>query len=57
MDAAALMAAATATRDLCRFSGPPLADVGIRLLRAFTATDFPTVVKRHAMVQLENLYK
>ncbi|MDR2553249.1 MAG: PQQ-binding-like beta-propeller repeat protein [Treponema sp.] len=57
MDPAALMAAATATRDLCRFSGPPLADAGIRLLRAFTATDFPAVVKRHAATQLENLYK
>ena len=57
MDAAALMSAATATRDLCRFSGPPLADAGIRLLRAFTATDFPAVVKRHATTQLENLYK
>ena len=52
-----LLAPDNATMDLCRFSGPPLADVGIRLLRAFTATDFPTVVKRHATVQLENLYK
>ncbi|GHV85204.1 hypothetical protein AGMMS50230_08120 [Spirochaetia bacterium] len=57
MDAAALMAAATAARDLSRFSGPPMADAGIRLLRAFTATDFPAVVKRHATTLLENLYK
>ena len=57
MDPGALIAAATATRDLCRFSGPPLADAGIRLLRAFTATDFPNVVKRHATNLLENLYR
>jgi len=57
MDAGALMAAATSTRDLCRFSGPPLADAGVRLLRAFTATDFPAPVKRHAMSLLENLYR
>ena len=57
MDPGALIAAATATRDLARFSGPPLADAGIRLLRAFTATDFPPIVKRHATTLLENLYK
>jgi outer membrane protein assembly factor BamB len=57
MDPAALMAAATATKDLCRFSGPPLSDAGIRLLRAFTATDFPAVVKRHATRELEALFK
>jgi outer membrane protein assembly factor BamB len=57
MDPGALMAAATSTRDLCRFSGPPVSDIGIRLLRAFTATSFPPVVKRHATSLLENLYK
>jgi len=57
MDPGALMAAATSTRDLCRFSGPPLADAGVRLLRAFTATDFPAAVKRHATSLLENLYR
>ncbi|MDR2553304.1 MAG: PQQ-binding-like beta-propeller repeat protein [Treponema sp.] len=57
LDPSALMAAATATKDLVLFSGPPLADAGIRLLRAFDASDFPTVVKRHARSQLENLYK
>jgi len=57
MDPGALMAAATSTRDLCRFSGPPLADAGVRLLRAFTATDFPPVVKRHATSLLANMYR
>ncbi|MCL1929145.1 MAG: PQQ-binding-like beta-propeller repeat protein [Treponema sp.] len=57
MDPSALMAAATATRDLARFSGPPLADAGVRLLRAFTALDFPPIVKRHATALLENLYR
>jgi outer membrane protein assembly factor BamB len=56
-DVGSLMAAATATRDLCRFSGPPLADAGIRLLRAFTVTDFPPIVKRHATALMENLYR
>jgi outer membrane protein assembly factor BamB len=57
LDPSVLMAAATAAKDLCRFSGPPLSDAGIRLLRAFTATDFPTVVKRHATRELESLFK
>jgi outer membrane protein assembly factor BamB len=57
MDPGALMAAATATRDLARFSGPPLADAGVRLLRAFTVLDFPPVVKRHATALLENLFR
>lgn len=57
MDPGALIAAATSTRDLCRFSGPPVADIGVRLLRAFTATSFPAAVKRHATSLLENLYK
>ena len=57
LDAGSIMAAATATRDLCRFSGPPLADAGIRLLRAFTVTNFPPIVKRHVTGLLENLYR
>ena len=57
MDPGAIMSAATATRDLCLFSGPPLADTGIRLLRAFSVTNFPQVVKRHAAALLENLYR
>jgi outer membrane protein assembly factor BamB len=57
MDPTVLMAAATSTKELCRFSGPPLSDAGIRLLRAFTATDFPARVKRHATAELESLFK
>ncbi|MDR2142810.1 MAG: PQQ-binding-like beta-propeller repeat protein [Treponema sp.] len=57
LDPTTLMAAATATKDLCRFSGPPLSDAGIRLLRAFGATDFPARVKRHAAAELESLFK
>ncbi|MDR1506784.1 MAG: PQQ-like beta-propeller repeat protein [Treponema sp.] len=56
-DPSTLMAAATATKNLCRFSGPPLSDAGIRLLRAFGATDFPTRVKRHAAAELESLFR
>jgi outer membrane protein assembly factor BamB len=57
LDPSALMAAATATKNLCRFSGPPLADAGIQLLRRFQATSFPAVVKRHAQKELDTLYK
>jgi outer membrane protein assembly factor BamB len=57
MDPSALVVTATATRDLCRFSGPPMADNGIRLLRAFLSMDLPPVVKRHASNLLENLYR
>jgi outer membrane protein assembly factor BamB len=56
-DPSTLMAAATATKNLCRFSGPPLSDAGIQLLRAFLATDFPARVKRHASAELESLFK
>jgi outer membrane protein assembly factor BamB len=57
LDPTALMAAATATKNLCRFSGPPLSDAGIQLLRAFGATNFPAEVKRHAAAELESLFK
>jgi outer membrane protein assembly factor BamB len=57
LDPSTLMAAATATKNLCLFSGPPLSDAGIRLLRAFLATDFPARVKRHASTELESLFK
>jgi outer membrane protein assembly factor BamB len=57
LDPSALMAAATATKNLCRFSGPPLSDAGIRLLRAFGATSFPARVKRHAEAELATLFR
>jgi outer membrane protein assembly factor BamB len=57
LDPSCLMAAATATKNLCRFSGPPLADAGVQLLRRFQATSFPAVVKRHAQKELDTLYK
>jgi outer membrane protein assembly factor BamB len=57
LDPSTLMAAATATKNLCLFSGPPLSAAGIRLLRAFVATDFPARVKRHATAELESLFK
>ncbi|MDR2768384.1 MAG: PQQ-binding-like beta-propeller repeat protein [Treponema sp.] len=56
-DPSVLMAAATSTKNLCRFSGPPLSDAGIRLLRNFTATDFPAPVKAHAQKELQTLFK
>jgi hypothetical protein len=40
---------------LARFSGPPLALAGIRLLMAFGHMDFPPVVKRQAQQELDAL--
>ena len=57
IDHGALIAVATATRDLCRFSGPPLAEAGIQLLRRFTAAHNPPVVREHVINLLQNLYR
>lgn len=55
-DPMTLVAAVSATASLCRFSGPPLASTGIRLLMAFSQhADFPPVVKRQAQTELDAL--
>jgi outer membrane protein assembly factor BamB len=56
-DPMTLMAAVSASAALCRFSGPPLAIAGIRLLNAFGHMDFPPVVKRQAQQELNALRK
>jgi outer membrane protein assembly factor BamB len=55
LDPMTLMAAASSSAALARFSGPPLAIAGIRLLNAFGHLDFPPVVKRQAQRELDAL--
>jgi outer membrane protein assembly factor BamB len=50
-----LLAIARATGALCRFSGPPLSDTGIRILTALGAEDLPPVVQREARRELASL--
>jgi outer membrane protein assembly factor BamB len=54
-DEQVLAAAARATGALCRFSGPPLSDTGVRLLSALTAGDRPAAVRREAQRELASL--
>jgi outer membrane protein assembly factor BamB len=57
LDPSVLMAATASIAALCRFSGPPLARDGIRLLNAFGHMDFPPRVKRQAQAELNALRK
>jgi outer membrane protein assembly factor BamB len=57
LDPMVLMAATSSIAALCRFSGPPLAGEGIRLLNAFGHMDFPPRVKRQAQAELDALRK
>ncbi|QQO08270.1 PQQ-binding-like beta-propeller repeat protein [Breznakiella homolactica] len=54
-DPMTLMAAISSIAALCRFSGPPLADSGIRLLYAFSHMDYPPAVKRQVQKELDGL--
>jgi outer membrane protein assembly factor BamB len=54
-DEAALTATAAATGALCRFSGPPLSDAGIRLLTALAAHEQSSVVRSRAERELRSL--
>jgi outer membrane protein assembly factor BamB len=56
-DPMTLIAAASSAAALARFSGPPLAIAGIRLLMAFGHMDFPPRVKRQAQQELDGLRK
>lgn len=55
LDPMTLMAATSSAAALARFSGPPLAQAGIRLLMAFGHMDFPPVVKRQAQREIDAL--
>ncbi|MDR2608067.1 MAG: PQQ-binding-like beta-propeller repeat protein [Treponema sp.] len=50
-----LMALCSAIGALCRFSGPPLSDTGIRLLNSLSAGDRPRPVQAQARRELKSL--
>ena len=54
-DPMTLMAAVSSVAALCRFSGPPLSDAGIRLLYTFSYMDYPPAVKRQVQMELDGL--
>ncbi|MDR2101345.1 MAG: PQQ-binding-like beta-propeller repeat protein [Treponema sp.] len=57
LDPMTLIAASSSAAALARFSGPPLAQAGIRLLMAFGHMDFPPAVKRQAQREIDALRK
>jgi outer membrane protein assembly factor BamB len=54
-DEEVLAAVAAATGALCRFSGPPLADAGVRILSALSMDTRPPVVRGQARRELQSL--
>jgi outer membrane protein assembly factor BamB len=55
-DPMTLMSATTSMASLCRFSGPPLANAGIRILALFASyPDFPSVIRQQAQQQMDAL--
>ncbi|MCL2266352.1 MAG: PQQ-binding-like beta-propeller repeat protein [Treponema sp.] len=50
-----LSAVASATGALCRFSGPPLSDSGIRILTLLSANTQPFMTRRQAVLEIESL--
>jgi outer membrane protein assembly factor BamB len=50
-----LTAIASATGALCRFSGPPLSETGIRILHLLSADHQPPNVNRQAKIELTSL--
>jgi outer membrane protein assembly factor BamB len=54
-DEQVLAATASAAAALCRFSGPPLSDRGIRLLVALAGEDRPRMVRERARRELASL--
>jgi outer membrane protein assembly factor BamB len=50
-----LTAIASATGALCRFSGPPLSETGIRILNLLSAGNQPPLARRQANRELESL--
>ena len=50
-----LTAVAAATGALCRFSGPPLSAVGVRLLAMLSTDDKPPATRRQAQYEIRNL--
>jgi outer membrane protein assembly factor BamB len=54
-DEQVLISVAAAAGALCRFSGPPLSDAGIRLLVLLAGDDRPRIVQRTARRELDSL--
>ncbi|MDR2363431.1 MAG: PQQ-binding-like beta-propeller repeat protein [Spirochaetaceae bacterium] len=54
-DERVLTAIAGATGALCRFSGPPLSNAGVKILSALTAGDYPPLVRDRAQAELNAL--
>jgi outer membrane protein assembly factor BamB len=55
LDEQILLAMTTATGALCRFSGPPLSETGVRLLTLLSASNMPPAVRRQAQSELSSL--
>jgi outer membrane protein assembly factor BamB len=54
-DEQALSAVAAATGAICRFSGPPLSEAGVRILAALSTPDRPPIVRNTAERELRSL--
>ena len=54
-DEQVLMAVASATGALCRFSGPPLSETGIRILNLINSPSQPKLAQQRALRELESL--
>jgi outer membrane protein assembly factor BamB len=54
-DEQALTAIASAAGALCRFSGPPLSDTGVKILTLLTGDAYPRIVQQRARRELASL--
>jgi len=54
-DEQVLYAISMATGALCRFSGPPLSETGIKILNLLSADNQPSIVRRQAQNELSSL--
>jgi len=54
-DEQVLTSIASATGQLCRFSGPPLSETGIRILNLLCENYQPSIVRRQANIEIESL--
>jgi len=54
-DEQVLLALTSATGALCRFSGPPLSETGVRILTMLSASSQPPLVRRQANIELSSL--
>jgi len=50
-----LITIATVTGNLCRFSGPPLHDMGLLILHTLNNPGLPPLVRRQAQIEMNNL--